>query len=124
MSNTMNRTNTNLSATTLIGDTVKNVQGEKIGNLKDVMLDFEAGRIAYGVLDFGGFLNVGNKLFAVPAEAFTIDRENHNLVLNVDKETLKDAEGFDANDWPDTANREWGSRVHNYYGYTPYWEGR
>ena len=124
MNTTMNTTNRNLSATTLVGDSVKNVQGEKLGNLKDVMLDFESGRIAYAVLDFGGFLNMGNKLFAIPAEAFTIDRDDHKLILNVDQETLENAEGFDQNNWPDTADRAWGQRVHDYYGYTPYWERR
>ncbi len=118
---TMNTVNRNLSATTLIGDPVKNPQGEKIGDLKDVMLDFEHGRIAYGVLDFGGVLGMGKKLFAIPAEGFTIDRENHQLILNVDKETLKSAEGFDPNNWPDTADRTWGERIHSFYGYTPYW---
>jgi sporulation protein YlmC with PRC-barrel domain len=117
----MNTVNRNLSATTLIGDPVKNPQGEKIGDLKDVMLDFEHGRIAYGVLDFGGVLGMGKKLFAIPAEGFTIDRENHQLILNVDKETLKSAEGFDPNNWPDTADRTWGERIHSFYGYTPYW---
>lgn len=121
---TMNTVNRNLSATTLIGDPVKNPQGKKVGTLKDVMLDFEHSRIAYGVLDFGGVLGMGNKLFAVPAEAFTIDRDHHQLILNVDKETLKNAEGFDPNDWPDTADRIWGQRIHDFYGYTPYWERR
>jgi uncharacterized protein YrrD len=122
MNSTTNTINRNLSATTLIGDTVTNQQGEKLGKLKDVMLDFDHGRIAYGVLDFGGFLNLGNKLFAVPAEAFSIDREHHRLVLTVDEETLKNAEGFDPNNWPDTADRVWGQRVHDFYGYTPYWD--
>ncbi|HEX7021791.1 MAG TPA: PRC-barrel domain-containing protein [Trueperaceae bacterium] len=117
-----NMPNRNLSATTLIGDPVMNPDGEKLGTLKDIMLDFEAGRIAYGVLDFGGFMNMGDKLFAIPAEAFDIDYENHSLILNVDKDTLKNAEGFDKNNWPDTANREWGNRIHEHYGYTPYWE--
>ena len=110
-----------LSASSLEGDTVKNAQGENIGNLKEIMIDTGSGRVAYGVLDFGGVLNMGNKLFAVPWSSFEVDTENRNLLLNVDKETLKNAEGFDQNNWPDTANREWGQKVHDYYGVTPYW---
>lgn len=121
MANTYNK---NLSATSLTGEKVVNAQGENIGNLKDIMIDVDRGQIVYGVLDFGGILGVANKLFAVPWQSFSVDRDNHNLILNVDREKLKNANGFDQNDWPDTANPEWGREVHDYYGVTPYWENR
>ena len=111
-----------LSASSLIGDGVRNAQGESLGNLKELMVDVERGQIAYAVLDFGGVLGVGNKLFAVPWQAFDVDEKDHKLVLNIDKDRLKNAEGFDKNDWPDTADLNWGKQVHDYYGYTPYWE--
>ena len=111
-----------LSATSLVGDTVKNAQDENIGNLKDIMIDVQSGRVAYGVLDFGGLLGMGNKLFAVPWQALSVDEENKVLRLDVDKDRLKNAEGFDQNDWPDTTDLNWGRQVHDYYGYTPYWD--
>lgn len=111
-----------LSASTLIGDKVMNSQGEQLGTLKEIMLDVESGHVAYAVLDFGGFLGMGDKFFAVPWQAFSVDETNRKLVLNVDKETLQQAEGFDKNDWPDTRNPEWGRRLHQHYGYTPYWD--
>ncbi|MBZ0303832.1 MAG: PRC-barrel domain-containing protein, partial [Anaerolineae bacterium] len=60
-----------LSATTLIGDGVKNSAGEDLGKLTEIMLDVESGRVAYAVLSFGGVLGLGNKLFAIPWEALT-----------------------------------------------------
>lgn len=111
-----------MSATTLIGDAVQNAAGENIGDLKEIMLDVTSGQIAYGVLDFGGFLGMGNKLFAVPWTAFTVDEDKHRLILDVDKETLRNAEGFDQSDWPDTADETWGRRLHDHYGVDPYWE--
>ncbi len=111
-----------LSANTLIGDSVKNSQGENLGNLKEIMLDVQSGRVAYGVLESGAVLGMGGKLFAIPFEAFNVNEKDHTLFLNVDKETLKNAEGFDKNNWPDTANREWGQQTHDYYGYSPYWQ--
>ena len=113
-----------LSAGTLIGDPVKNAEGEKLGELKEIMLDTERGQVAYAVLDFGGFMGLGDKLFAVPWQAFTVNEDDHKLILNVDKETLKNAEGFDKNNWPDTTNLDWGRKIHQHYGYTPYWERR
>ena len=111
-----------LSATSLIGEPVENAEGENLGTLKDIMLDVQSGRVAYAVLDFGGFMGMGNKLFAIPFGAFRVDEGAHALILSADRETLKSAEGFDKNNWPDTTDPEWGRRIHDYYGQTPYWE--
>ena len=113
--------NPTLSASSLVGDKVMNGQDENIGSLKELMIDTGTGKIAYGVLDFGGIAGMGNDLFAVPWSAFNVDTDNKCLRLNVDKEKLKNAEGFDQNNWPDTANQAWGQKVHDYYGVTPYW---
>lgn len=104
-----------LTASTLTGDSVKNLQGESLGDLKDIMLDTSNGRIAYGVLSFGGVLGMGEKLFAVPWEALQVDGENHHLILNVDKERLKDAPGFDKDNWPNFADHSFATQLHEYY---------
>lgn len=123
----MNNTDTEyprvLSASTLIGDKVFNTAGEHLGNIKDLMMDLDGGLIAYAVLSFGGFMGMGDKLFAIPWEALTIDEENHSLILEVDKEVLKDAPGFDKDNWPDNAKYEagWLLGVYEYYGFSPYW---
>ena len=64
-----------MSAETLIGDSVVNSAGEDLGDIKAIMLDVTTGRIAYAVLSFGGFLGVGNKLFAIPWTALTLDAD-------------------------------------------------
>jgi len=79
-----------LSASTLIGNEVRNREGEDLGRIEDFMMDLETGRVAYAVLSFGGFLGVGNKLFAVPWDAFTIDSLHHAFILDVTKERLKE----------------------------------
>jgi sporulation protein YlmC with PRC-barrel domain len=112
----------NLTAKTLIGDDVKNSQGENLGTVEDFMFDLERGRIAYAVVSHGGVLGVNKKLFAIPWNAFRLDAENHAFVLNVAKETLKNAEGFDKDNWPNTADLSWGQHTHEYYGATPYWD--
>ena len=112
-----------LSATTLIGDKVVNTAGEQLGSITELMIDLDDGLIAYAVLSFGGILGMGNKLFAIPWEAITIDTENHNVILDVDKEVLENAPGFDKDNWPDNAKYEagWLLGVYEYYGYSPYW---
>lgn len=110
-----------LSAGTLVGDTVRNYEGEDLGKLEEIMIDLDEGRVAYAVLSFGGFLGMGDKLFAIPWEALTVDTENKEIVINVQKEVLEKAPGFDKDHWPKTTDREWLVGIYNYYGYDPYW---
>ena len=112
-----------LSATTITGDKVINTAGDQLGTIKELMIDLDGGLIAYAVLSFGGILGMGDKLFAIPWEAFTIDTDNHTFILNVDKEVLENAPGFDKDNWPDNAKYEagWLLGVYEYYGYSPYW---
>ena len=111
-----------LSSNTISGDKVVNRQGEDLGDIKDLMIDIDNGRVAYAVLEFGGFLGLGSKLFAVPLSAMEVDTENHRFIFDQSKEVLKNAPGFDKDDWPDFSDRAWGSQVHAHYGVRPYWE--
>lgn len=111
-----------LSATSLVGDEVKNANGENLGEIKELMVDLVTGRIVYAVLSFGGFLGIGNKLFAVPWEVLKVDTADKMFIFNIDQERLENAEGFDKDNWPNMANPEWGSRIHAYYGVVPFWE--
>ena len=104
-----------MSATTLIGDGIRNPQGDTLGELKEIMLDTVNGKIAYAVVSYGGILGMGDKLFAVPWSSLAIDHENHKLVLNVSKDRLKDAPGFDKDRWPNFADPAFASTLGTYY---------
>ena len=112
-----------LSAATIMGDKVVNTAGEQLGTIKELMIDLDDGLIAYAVLSFGGFLGLGDKLFSIPWEALALNPEDHTFILDVDKEVLDDAPGFDKDHWPDNAKYEagWLLGVYEYYGYSPYW---
>jgi sporulation protein YlmC with PRC-barrel domain len=111
-----------MDAATLIGDKVVNAEGESLGEIEAIMLDIRSGRIAYAVLSFGGFLGIGSKLFAIPWSALTLDAKEKRFVLNVSKEKLENAEGFDKDRWPSMADTAWAVRVHEYYEVVPYWQ--
>ena len=93
-----------MDADTLIGDNVVNAAGEDLGEIKAIMLDVESGRVAYAVLSFGGFLGMGNKLFAIPWSALTLDADEKRFVLDIAKDRLDNAPGFE------------------YYDVRPYWD--
>ena len=109
-----------MGAGTLIGNDVCNPKYEPLGTIKEIMLDMRSGRIAYAVLSFGGFLGMGEKLFAMPWSALGLDTKNKRFVLDVEKERLENAPGFDADDWPDMADAAWEKSIHDYYGVKHY----
>ncbi|MCE9592607.1 MAG: PRC-barrel domain-containing protein [Planctomycetes bacterium] len=112
-----------VSASKIIGEAVINRENENLGKIHELVFDAGNGHLTYAVLSFGGFMGMGNKLFALPWGALEFSRTENKLVLNVDKEKLKSAPGFDsAAKWPDFADRTWGSSIHTYYGYPPYWK--
>jgi sporulation protein YlmC with PRC-barrel domain len=107
-----------MSASTLMGDDVYNLQDEDLGDVKEIMLDMHSGKVAYAVLSFGGFLGMGEKLFAVPWDALKLDTENKRFILDVSKDRLESAPGFDKDSWPDMADPVWANGIHTYYGTT------
>ena len=110
-----------LSANSIIGDAVRNASGEDLGEIEELMIDLEHSRVAYAVISFGGFLGLGEKLFAVPMETLQLDAPNHRFILDVERERLENAPGFDKDDWPDTSDRDWGAQIHDHYDCKPYW---
>lgn len=111
-----------LSATSIIGDDVVNLQDENLGKIKELMIDLNSGKVNYAVLEFGTFLGMGGKLFAVPLTAMQVDLENKRFTFNQSKESLKNAPGFDKDKWPDFADSKWSDSVNDYYKvprYTP-----
>ncbi len=109
-----------MSASTLIGDPVVNARGDDLGKLEEIMIHVDSGMVAYGVLSFGGFLGMGDKLFAIPWEALTLDEDNKRFILEISKEKLEQAPGFDKDHWPDFADPNWGKQIYTYYGYESY----
>jgi sporulation protein YlmC with PRC-barrel domain len=108
----------------LVGVKVYNRGNEDLGKIEDLVIDPSTGRIRYAVLSFGGLFGVGDKLFAVPWNDLKLvtkgttsagtTMEDH-YVLNVTKDALKNAPGFDKNHWPDFARPNWSAEVDRFY---------
>jgi sporulation protein YlmC with PRC-barrel domain len=105
-----------MGADTLLGNDVFNKDGQDLGDIKEFMIDMKSGKVAYAVLSFGGLLGLGDKLFAVPWGALVLDTVNKRFTLNVLKESLKDAPGFDKDRWPSMSDKAWARGVHTFYG--------
>ncbi|MES3024671.1 MAG: PRC-barrel domain-containing protein [Pseudomonadota bacterium] len=112
-----------MGADTLIGDSVVNADDDNLGDIKEIMLDMRTGQVAYAVLAFGGFLGMGEKLFAVPWQALHLDTVNKRFVLNVEKDRLQNAPGFNKDAWPDMSDVGWSNQIHQFYGTDPTMSG-
>jgi sporulation protein YlmC with PRC-barrel domain len=102
---------------TLNGMEVKNNQGQSLGEIEELVIDVPTGKVAYAALSVGGVLGVGDKLFAVPFDQMTLkhDEKDTFFLLDVSKEKLTAAPGFDKDKWPDFADANWKSEINRYY---------
>jgi sporulation protein YlmC with PRC-barrel domain len=107
-----------ISGSTLKGTTVRTPSDEKIGEIKDVMLNSATGEVSYCVLSVDtGFLNLGSKYFAIPWQVLSFDNAQDDIVIfNVDKNRLEHSPGFDKDNWPSGPQMEFIDEVHSYYG--------
>jgi len=114
--------NSPVKASSILGTRVVDVHAETLGSIKEIVIDPRTGRVAYVVMSFGGFLSMGEKLFAIPFSSFEYDMTNNQYVLQVPKDRLERAPGFDADHWPSMSDEKWNRDLHTYYGHSPYWE--
>ena len=108
-------------ASKLMGMSVHNEKGEKIGTIEEFVVNMQTGQIAYAALGYGGVLGIGEKLFAVPFNQLHLTGNTSGdsyFVINVPVEKLKAAPGFDKSHWPDFADPNWSSDVDKYYQQT------
>lgn len=107
-----------VNADNVIGVSVKNLQNEDLGQVEAIMIDKISGQVAYVVLSYGGFLGMGDKLFALPWGVFSYDKMDECFKISLNEEKLKNSPGFDKDNWPDMSSDAWTSSINKYYGTT------
>ena len=103
-----------LKASDLIGMKVEGSDGKNLGKIRDLVIDAD-GDVEYAVLDFGGFLGIGDKYFAVPWDALQRSENGKKIALDTTKRDLKKAPGFDKNHWPDLSDRQQELVIYEFY---------
>jgi sporulation protein YlmC with PRC-barrel domain len=102
-------------ASKVIGADVQNKANEDVGDINDLVVNTRTGRVSYAVMSHGGVLGMGDKLFAVPMDSLATKADSDKFVLDVTKDQLKNAPGFDKNNWPDFASTDFRKGVDTYY---------
>jgi sporulation protein YlmC with PRC-barrel domain len=104
-------------ASQVSGIVVKDEQNRQLGTIQELVFDLDQAKIRYAAISYGGLLGVGDKLFAVPVSRLKlagIDTSPH-FVSSINIESIKNAEGFDEDNWPNTADPRWSSQIDEYY---------
>ncbi len=97
-------------AGSLIGMKVDNEHGQYLGRVKDIVIDCSSDHVSYVALAVNtGFLGLGQKLVAVPFDAFRPSDKGTYLVLNADRKSLQMAQGFPIDQWPSATSPSWGA---------------
>ncbi len=117
----------------LIGSEIQNQQGEKIGDIENVLVDVDSGKIGFVTLASGGVLGVGDDKYIVPFNALQkkmpqgkdaqVGDPQLNQVaftLNKNKDQLKRVPDGDIEEALTQQDQSRG--IHEYYGVSPYWE--
>ena len=100
----------------ILGSKVINLKGETLGKIENLVIDIDTGRIVYAVLESGGFLGIGDKLFPVPWKSLAALPSEGIFFLNQSKEQMEKAPAFDRKDLPNMGDMRWGANVFKYYG--------
>lgn len=99
----------------VIGREVVNLENEDLGIVEELVLNKQTGETAYVVLSFGGIMGLGDKYFALPWSSLTYNPKQECFVVKMGKEELKNAPGFDKNNWPNMADPTWQKTITTFY---------
>ena len=97
----------------MLGADVRNKTGEKIGDVRDLVVD-GSGTIRLAIVSTGGFIGVGDRLHAVPWDALALGPKD-DLILDIDRAHLQAAPGFTSKTWPNLGDDRWLADNRRYY---------
>jgi hypothetical protein len=101
------------------GTRVYGADGKHIGSIERLILGKQDGRVAYAVLEFGGFMGIGRDHYPLPWEKLSYDTQLDGYRIDLTKEQIEGAPSYADDD--DTWYNDNGRRVYDYYGVPPYW---
>jgi sporulation protein YlmC with PRC-barrel domain len=100
-------------ASDLMNLEVKGKNNEDLGEIEDVVFDAKTGKIRYAAISMGGFLGIGDKLVAVDWNSLQLMRRGQGddaeyfATLDINKERMQTAQGFDDDHWPTSSDQIW-----------------
>ena len=110
-----------ISSEKVTGTSVENTRGDSLGSIEEIMIDKISGKVAYAVLNYGSFLGMGGKLFALPWDILKYDTGRNAYVVGIPEGRLKGAPSYDAGTEPNWGDPQYAKDLHDYYGSKADW---
>ena len=113
-------------ANTAIGAELFNKEGNDIGEIQNLLVHPNAGKVAYATCEVDEYATTADRLTTVPWTLIRqSEKDTKGFVVNAEKAKLKSALYFSANNWPNYNASDWHNQVYSYYGADPFWtDGR
>ncbi len=110
-----------LAASTLIGEVVVDLDGRKLGHLRDVMIDISRGSVVFAILSREGGDGVPEKLFALPWLLLAVDGDEERLVVDVAEDVVDTSPGFEPGKWPPFDDMIWQESLNRHFDVVTCW---
>ena len=111
-------TSTLIAADKVKGTYVFNAQGDRVGEINDLMIDKRSGQVAYAIMSFGGFLGVGNSYHPLPWSLLKYNTNLGGYLVDIDQSQLEDAPSYPVGTEPAWGDPEYERALHDFYGVT------
>jgi hypothetical protein len=103
-----------IASNKVAGSSVYNAAGEQLGTIYNLMIDKFKGNVAYAVMNFGGFLGIGESYYPLPWKALTYDTSLGGYVVDIDRQRLTNAPRYGREEDP-FRDPDYGRRIYDYY---------
>jgi sporulation protein YlmC with PRC-barrel domain len=113
-----------IRAKKVMNTVVKDLQGNRIGKVEDIVLDKLSNNIMFAVVGFGGVLGLGEKYHPIPWEMLDYDEDDGAYVIDVTEEQLKAAPSDSLEELTKDAGLGYRDRAFEYYRTPRYWDTR
>ncbi len=110
-----------ISSEKVTSTSVENARGDSLGHIDDIMIDKISGRVAYAILQYGSFLGMGGKRFALPWDLLKYDTGRNAYLVDISEDRLKNAPSYDEGSEPAWGDRNYNRQLHDYYGSKADW---
>ena len=110
-----------IRAKKVIGTSVKDPTGKKLGEIEDIMLDKQSNNIMFAVVSFGGFLGMAEKYHPLPWPTLSYDERENSYTVNVTEEQLRAAPSDSIDELTKNDGRAYRDSTYEYYRTPRYW---
>ena len=108
-----------IAADKVEGTSVYDMTGDKLGSIKNVMIDKLSGNVVYATLAFGGVLGMGQNYHALPWDVLKYNTDLGGYQVDIDRNKLEGGPAATEEELTGNfQNKEWSRKVYDYYGST------